>query len=90
MTTRPKLEMSLAQSAFIAAKEANSAQFAPQLYRKAEVLYLKAKSAYRQKFFNKAKKFAKLSLYYSERAEFQSVKKQSLNNENNDVFSENL
>ena len=74
-TTRPKLEMSLAQAAFIAAKESKAEEFSPSLFRKAEIYYLKAKSAYRRKYFNKAKAYAELSKKFSERAEFQSIKK---------------
>ena len=83
--------MSLAQAAFIAAKEANAAQFSPALYRKAEVSYLKAKSAYKKKFFDKAKRFAKASIYYAERAEFKSLKRQAFEaNDPDGVFNENF
>lgn len=71
-TTRPKLEMSLAQAAFIAAKDAKADEKAKSLYRKAEIYYLKAKSAYRRKYFNKAKQYAELSKQFSERAEYQA------------------
>ena len=57
-TTRPKQEMSLAQAAFLAAKEAKADVYSPTLFRKAELFYLKAKSSYRRKYFNKAKKVA--------------------------------
>jgi hypothetical protein len=79
-TTRPKLEMSLAQSAFLAAKEAQAETLAPGLYRKAEFYYLKAKASYRKKYFNKAKQYADLSREFSERAEFVSVRKKALEN----------
>lgn len=77
-TTRPKQEMSYAQAAFLAAKEAKAEIHAPDLYRKAELLYLKAKSAYRRKYFNKAKEYAQKSQKFSEQAEYQSVKKIAL------------
>lgn len=80
-TTRPKLEMSLAQAAFLAAKEAKAEEFAPSLFRKAEIYYLKAKSAYRRKYFNKAKAYAELSKKFSEKAEFKSVKKSVIGEE---------
>lgn len=79
-TTRPKLEMSLAQAAFIAAKNAKAQTLAPGLYRKAEFYYLKAKSNYRKKYFNKAKQYAILSKKFSEEAEFISVRKKMLEN----------
>lgn len=76
-TTRPKTEMALAQTAFIAAKQANAQSLAPNIYRKAEFYYLKAKSAYRRKYFNKAKQYAILSQKFSEQAEFAAKKKPS-------------
>lgn len=78
VTTRPKEEMSFAQSAFLAAKESKADVKSPQLYRKAEILYLKAKSAYKRKYFNKAKEYALESQKYSEQAEFDAEKKQAL------------
>ena len=81
-TTRPKVEMSLAQSAFMAAKEAGADSQAPTNYRKAEVFYLKAKSAYRRKYFNKAKEYAILSKKYSEQAEYEAVRKKALEGNN--------
>lgn len=72
--------MTLAQEAFIAAKEAGGQSLAPSLYRKAEFYYLKAKSSYRRKFFNKAKKYADLSKRFSEKAEFKAYKKKALDN----------
>ncbi len=75
-TTRPKLEMSFAAAAFMAAKKAKAHTLSPGLYRKAEFYYLKAKSSYRRKFFNKAKQYAILSKRFSERAEFISKRKE--------------
>ncbi len=69
--------MSLAASAFLAAKDAKSEKVVPNLYRKAEYYYLKAKSAYRRKYFNKAEQYAVLSKKFSEEAEMASLKKQS-------------
>ena len=77
-TTRPKLEMSLAASAFIAAKSAKAETLASGPYRKAEYYFLKAKSAYRRKYFNKAKQYANISQQFSEQAEFIAVKKAKL------------
>lgn len=77
-TTRPKIEMSYAQAAFIAAKEAGADVHASSLYRKAEDYYLKAKSAYRRKYFNKAKEYAVLSKKYSEQAEYSAIRKKAL------------
>ena len=79
-TTRPKLEMSLAQTAFMAAKEAQADIKAPGLFRKAEYYYLKAKSSYKRKYFNKAQQYALLSKKYSERAEYVAIRKKTLEN----------
>ena len=73
-TTRPKLEMSLAATAFLAAKEARADEKAPNLYRKAEVYYIKARSSYRRKYFNKAKQYAILSKKFSEKAEYAAIR----------------
>ncbi len=74
-TTRPKLDMSYAQAAFLAAKEAKAEIYASNVYRKAEIYYLKAKSAYRRKYFNKAKSYALLCKKFAEQAEYEAVKK---------------
>lgn len=79
-TTRPKQEMSYAQAAIIAAKNAKAEIHAPQLYRKAEVYYIKAKRNYKSKYFNKAKQYAELSRKFSEKAEFKALKKVILQN----------
>jgi hypothetical protein len=79
-TTRPKLEMSLAQVAFMAAKEAQADVKAPGLFRKAEYYYLKAKSSYKRKYFNKAQQYALLSKKYSEKAEYVAIRKKTLEN----------
>lgn len=70
--------MSLAQAAFLAAKESGADVHAPNLYRQAEDYYLKAKSAYRRKYFNKAQEYALLSKKFSEQAEYASVRKKAL------------
>lgn len=77
-TTRPKVEMSLAGAAFLAAKEAGADVSASNLYRQAEDYFLKAKSAYRRKYFNKAQEYALLSKKFSEQAEYAAVRKKAL------------
>lgn len=76
-TTRPKVEMSQAQAALLGAKEAGADSKSPTLYRKAEVFYLKAKSAYRRKYFNKAKQYATASRKFSEKAEYEAERKKA-------------
>ncbi|RPJ72182.1 MAG: DUF4398 domain-containing protein [Alphaproteobacteria bacterium] len=79
-TTRPKLEMSMAQVAFMAAKDSQADVKAPGLFRKAEYYYLKAKSSYKRKYFNKAQQYARRSKKYSERAEYVAIRKKTLEN----------
>ncbi len=80
--TRPKEEMSLAATAFMAAKEAHAAVYAPVPYRKAETYYLKAKSAYRRKYFGKAKDYAILTKHFAEQAEYMAKRKDALGDGN--------
>jgi hypothetical protein len=70
--------MSMAQAAFMAAKAAKADEKASDLFRKAEYYYLKAKSSYKRKYFNKAQQFAILSTKYSERAEYIAIRKKTL------------
>lgn len=70
--------MALAQAAFLAAKEAGADVNASNLFRQAEDYYLKAKSAYRRKYFNKAQEYALLSKKFSEQAEYAAVRKKAL------------
>lgn len=77
-TTRPKVEMSLAQAAFMAAKEEGADVHASNTFRKAEDFYLKAKSAYRRKYFNKAQEYALLSKKFSEQAEYEAKRKKAV------------
>ena len=78
VTARPKIEMNMAQAAVIAAKEAKAEEFAPSLFRKAELYYLKAKSAYKRKYFEKAKFYANSSRTFAEQAEFEALKKAAI------------
>jgi outer membrane biogenesis lipoprotein LolB len=77
-TERPKLEMTLAASAFLAAKQADAQVKSPQDFRKAEFYYLKAKAMYKRKYFAKAKELAQLSKIHSERAEYTAIRKKAL------------
>ena len=70
--------MSYAQAAFLAAKEAGADIYASNLFRQAEDYYLKAKSAYRRKYFNKAQEYAIASKKFSEQAEYAAVRKKAL------------
>ena len=78
--TRPKHEMGIATAAFIAAREANAHMSAPNLFRKAEYYFGRAKSAYRKKYFDKAKQYALLTKKFAEQAEFLALRKAVLEN----------
>jgi hypothetical protein len=80
--TRPKLEMSIAEEAFLSAKDAGGEEISPKEFRLAELSYLKAKSAYKKKFFDKASQYAKISIKYSEMAELNALKIRALGVEN--------
>lgn len=75
---RPKMEMSMAATAFMAARGANAQSLAFSEYRQAEYYYLKAKAFYRKKFFSKAKQYALLSQQFSERAEYEAMRKATM------------
>ena len=77
-SAKPKMEMAMAISAFQAANDTKAYIASPNLYRKAEFYFLKAKSAYRKKFFNKAKYYAMLAKKFSEEAESQAIRKATL------------
>ena len=78
VATRPKLEMTLAATAFLAARKANAHTLASDQYRRAEFYYLKAKAFYRKKFFSKAKQFAVLSREFAEKAEYNALRRATL------------
>ena len=69
--------MSLAESAFLAARDKKAYIAAPNLFRKSEFYLQKAKVSYRNKYFNKAKQYALLSKDFAEKAEFIALKKEA-------------
>ena len=69
--------MAMAAEALWAAKQAQADSFAQGPYRKAEDFYVKAKSQYRQKFFDRAKQMAILAKIYAEKAEEMAMVKKT-------------
>ncbi len=65
----PYDEYSLARAAMTAAREADSAQYAPGLWTKADEAYRTAQKAWDSSEFDVAQKYFKLSTEYAERAE---------------------
>ncbi len=74
-TARPKEEMVISSAALQAAREAKAPTLSPTYYRKAETFFLKGKSSYKRKYFNKAKQYFDLSKKYSEKAEYMALRK---------------
>jgi hypothetical protein len=79
--SRPKLEMSFARAAFYAAKEIKANEHSSTTYRKAEIYFFKAKSAYKRKYFNKARDYAILTRKFAEQAEYSTRLKLSQSND---------
>ncbi len=74
-TPRPIQEMSNAEAALKAAKELHAESLAPDVYRAASETYYKAKTEYRLKNFDVAKKLARKAMRLSEEAEFEAYLK---------------
>ena len=79
--SRPNLEMSFARAAFFAAKEIKANEHDSTTFRKAEIYFFKAKSAYKRKYFNKARDYAILTRPFTEKAEYTTRLKLSQSNE---------
>lgn len=74
---RPIEDMILADVAIKAAQKVKAEVLAPDTYRKAENLYLRAKKDFTEGYFDSAKKFAHEARQVAEQAEYQSVTKQT-------------
>lgn len=74
-TPRPIQEMSNAEAALKAAKELHADTLAPDVYRAASETFYKAKTEYRLKNFDVAKKLAKKAMRLSEESEFEAYLK---------------
>ena len=68
------MELKLAQVAFAAAQNAGAEELSPQKYRMAEIGLIKAKSAYRRKAFDAAKRYCLITIKYAELAELEAAK----------------
>jgi hypothetical protein len=68
-TTRPSVEYVLAREAFNAAKDSESARFAPGYYHKAEETFRRGVQAYQERYFDEAIENFKASRLFAERAE---------------------
>lgn len=75
VTPRPIQEMSNAESALKAAKELHADTLAPDVFRAASETFYKAKTEYRLKNFDIAKRLAKKATRLSEEAEFEAYLK---------------
>ncbi|NBV50004.1 DUF4398 domain-containing protein [bacterium] len=74
---RPIEDMILADVALKAAQKVKAEVLAPDTYRRAENLYLRAKKDFTEGYYESAKKFAHEARQIAEQAEYQSVAKQT-------------
>lgn len=74
---RPVEDLALADVALRAAQKVKADGFAPDLFRKAENYFLRAKKDYADGYFESCRKFANDSRMFSEQAEFKSLQKQT-------------
>lgn len=74
---RPIDDLVLADVALKAAQKVKAEVLAPDLFRKAENFYLRAKKDFSEGYFESAKKFAHQARQTAEQAEYQSVVKQT-------------
>lgn len=74
--SRPIHEMVFASAALKAAEKSRAERFAPDLYRKAEANYWKAKSYFATRQFTLARQSAFLAKRYAENAEMMASLKQ--------------
>ncbi|MBI4404413.1 MAG: hypothetical protein HY537_09645 [Deltaproteobacteria bacterium] len=74
---RPIDEMVLADVALKSAQKAKADMHAPDTFRKAENLYLRAKKDYSEGYFDSCMKFAKDARLAAEQAEYHALHKQS-------------
>lgn len=74
LATRPVQEMSDTTAALRAAKEVQADTLAPELYRKANELFLKARKEYKYKNFYLANDYAEQARALAEQAEFEAIR----------------
>lgn len=74
---RPVEDLAIADVALRAAQKSKADSLAPDLYRKAENLFLRAKKDYAEGYYDSARKFANESRMLAEQAEFKSIQKQT-------------
>jgi len=74
---RPVEDMVLADVALKAAQKVKADVLAPDVFRKAENFYLRAKKDYHEGYFDSAKKFAHEARQTAEQAEYRALVKQT-------------
>lgn len=75
--SRPVQELALADVAIRAAQKVKADALAPDLYRKAENNYLRAKKDYVDGYFESSKRFATQARLIAEQAEYRALLKQT-------------
>jgi hypothetical protein len=74
---RPTEDLVLADVALRAAQKVKADALAPDLYRKAENFFLRAKKDYGEGYYDSCRKFSNQARMLAEQAEFSALKKQS-------------
>ncbi len=74
---RPIQELVLADVAVKAAAKVKADALAPDMYRKAENTYLRAKRDFEEGYYDSCRKYATEARLLAEKAEYQSIFKQS-------------
>jgi hypothetical protein len=74
---RPSEELALADVAVKAAQKVKADALAPDLYRKAENFYLRAKKDYNEGYYDSSRKFAEQARVMAEKAEYKSLLRQT-------------
>lgn len=74
---RPIEDLALADVALKAAQKVKADALAPDAYRQAENYFLRAKRDYADGYFDSSKKYSREARLLAEKAEYQSLKKQS-------------
>lgn len=74
---RPIEQIALADVALKAAQKSKADILAPDAYRKAENLYLRAKKDFSEGYFDSARKYADQARVAAEQSEYQALEKQN-------------
>lgn len=72
--------MTITQTTFLTTKNTNTQTLTPSFFRKTKFYYLKTKSSYKKKNFNKTQQYTTLSQKFSEKTKTITIHKKALEN----------